>query len=152
MNRRELIKSIAITILTSGVCLFGGTKASAASPLTTSGGGLTAGQSLRYDSGLRLTFVCVRNDNRCPMGALCITAGDAEVVLLAKVGNQPERIVKVHTYNNPTSVSISAAPPGTISTMKTYIVKIGSLSPLPRIGSTLKQSDYRLRLDIDVVY
>ena len=150
MNRRKLIKSVAVTILASSLCLLGGTKVSAANPLDSAGGGLAVGQSLRYDAGLKLTFVKVKNDSRCPLGALCISAGDAEVVLIAKVGNQPEKIIRIHTHDKPTVAVIPAAPPGTISTMKTYYVKIASLSPRPRIGSTIKQSDYRLLLDIKV--
>lgn len=150
MNRRKLIRSLTLTTLASSFCLLGGAQTFAASPKDAPVRSLAVGQSLRYDSGLKLTFVKVRNDSRCPMGALCIWAGDAEVVLIAKVGNQPDKIIRIHTYSNPTSVSIPAAAPGTISTMKTYYVKIARLSPQPRIGSTIKQSDYRLALDISV--
>lgn len=150
MNRRKLIRSLTLTTLASSFCLLGGVQTFAASPKDAPVPSLAVGQSLRYDSGLKLTFLKVKNDSRCPIGVMCITAGDAEVVLIAKVGNQPDKIIRVHTNYSPTSVSIPAAAPGTISTMKTYYVKIASLSPFRRMGTTIKQSDYRLALDISV--
>jgi hypothetical protein len=150
MNRRTLLKSFAMTILAGSLCLLGGPKASAANPLLARNRGLAVGQTFRYDAGLKLTFVQVRNDSRCPINARCISAGNAEVVMIAKVGNQPEKIIRLQTHNKPTYVVLPAAPPGTISTMKTYYLKIESLSPLPIAGIKTKQSDYRLVLDISV--
>jgi hypothetical protein len=150
MNRHKLIKTLAMTILSSGLCLLGGPTASAATPFNAPTRSLAVGQSLRYDAGLKLTFVQVRNDSRCPINARCISAGNAEVVMIAKVGSQPEKIIRLQTHNKPTYVVLPAAPPGTISTMKTYYLKIGSLNPLPIAGTKTKQSDYRLVLDIDV--
>ncbi len=152
MKRRELIKSLAMTALGGGACIIGAASASAAeSSASTTSDGLAVGQSIRVDNGLKLTFVAVRNDSRCPMGAFCITAGDATVVLEAHLPNQPVRIYKLHTNEKPRSVSIPANPPGTVG-FKVYSVKLVLLTPRPRIGSTLKQSDYRLTLAIDVAY
>ncbi|MEO5915507.1 MAG: hypothetical protein ABIS50_14840 [Luteolibacter sp.] len=149
MKRRELIKSLALTVAGGGAYFLANAPASAES-LKPHEKGLAVGQSLRYDDGLKLTFVGVRNDNRCPMGALCIAAGDAEVLLLAYVGRQPAKLIRVHTYNEPRVVVLSAVPPGMVGIPKSYSVRVGSLSPLPRIGKKLKQSDYRLVLDISV--
>lgn len=150
MNRRNLIQSLAMTLLTGSFCLLGAGHASAASPAATATRPLAVGQSLRYDSGLKLTFVKVKNDSRCPIGVFCITAGDADVVMIAKVGNQPDKIIHLHTHNSPTTVTLSAAAPGTISTMKSYTLKIDTLTPFRRMNSTIKQSDYRVSLDIQV--
>lgn len=149
MKRRELIKSLAMTVLGGGACLLAITQASAESPKPFEKG-LAVGQSLRFDNGLKLTFVGVRNDSRCPEGALCITAGDAEVVLLAYVGRQPAKLIRIHTDLEPQVVVLSALPPGKIGIPKSYSVRVESLSPLPKIGRKLKQSDYRVVLDIDV--
>ena len=149
MKRRELIKSLTLTALGGGACLFGANLANAETPKPARKG-LAIGQSLRYDDGLKLTFIGVRNDSRCPMGALCITAGDAEVLLLAYVGKQRAKVIRVHTDLEPQVVVLSALPPGQIGIPKSYSIRVESLSPFQKIGKTIKQSDYRVVLGIDV--
>jgi hypothetical protein len=149
MKRRELIQSLAMTVLGGGACLLGINQASAESPKPVQKG-LAVGQSLRFDDGLKLTFVGVRHDSRCPQGAFCITAGDAEVLLLAYVGKRPAKVIRVHTELEPQVVVLSALPPGKVGIPKSYSVRVESLSPLPKIGRKLKQSDYRVVLDIGV--
>ena len=149
MKRRELIKSLTLTALGGSACLFGASQVSAES-LKPIGKALAIGQSLRFDDGLKLTLVRVRNDSRCPMGALCITAGDAEVVLLAYVGKQRARIIRIHTDLEPRVVILSALPPGQIGIPKSYSIRVESLSPFRQIGRKIKQSDYRVVLGVEV--
>lgn len=149
MNRRNLIKTLALASLSGGGCLLGISVASAETRKPRQRG-LAIGQSLRYDDGLKLTFVRVRNDSRCPIGVNCISAGDAEVVLLAYVGNQPAKIIRVHTHLNPRVVILSALPPGQIGIPKTYSVRVDALNPSPKVGAEIKQSDYRVVLGVSV--
>ncbi|MEO5714835.1 MAG: hypothetical protein ABIT37_15250 [Luteolibacter sp.] len=148
MKRRELIKSLAMAAIGTSAFLATSGQASAKdavpSPL------LSVGESMHYDDGLKITFIGVKNDSRCPMGALCIWAGDAEVLLRARVGNQPPKIISVHTNLKPRVVVLSAVPPGMIGIPKSYSIWIGELTPRPKIGKKLKQSDYRLSLSISV--
>ncbi len=149
MKRRELIKSLALATLGGSGCLLGTPLVSAAT-IRPGEEGLAVGQSLRYDDGLKLTLVAVRRDSRCPMGALCITAGDAEIVLLAYVGRQPAKIIRVHTDLEPRVVILSALPPGQIGIPKSYSIRVESLSPFRKIGKAIRQSDYRVVLGISV--
>ena len=149
MKRRELIKSLALATLGGSGCLLATSLASAESikPLDK---GLAVGQSLRYDDGLKLTLVAVRHDSRCPIGVFCISPGDAEIVLLAYVGKQRAKIIRVHTNQDPQVVVLSALPPGQIGIPKTYSIRVDSLSPFRRLGKEIKQSDYRVVLGISV--
>lgn len=149
MKRRNLIKTLALATLSGGGCLLGTSVASAETKKPRQRG-LAIGQSLRYDDGLKLIFVRVRNDSRCPAGVNCISAGDAEVVLLAYVGKQPAKIIRVHTDLNPQMVILSALPPGQIGIPKTYSVRVDALNPSPKVGANIKQSDYRVVLGVSV--
>ena len=147
MNRRHLIQALAM-----GSCafLFGAIPASAVE--RRHGKGLRVGETLRYDGGLKITFLAVRNDSRCPINARCIWAGDAEVVLRVKAGNQAARKVTLHTHLKPQTVVIPAQifPPGTAGIPKSYVISIAGLTPQPEAGKKTLQSDYRLQLDISV--
>ena len=103
MNRRHLIRALAL-----GSCAFllGAVRASAAEPGNEKT--LHVGETLRYDRGLKITFLAVRNDSRCPINAKCIWAGDAAVVLRVKAGNQAARRVTLHTNLKPQTVVIPA--------------------------------------------
>jgi hypothetical protein len=149
MKRRELIKSLAMATLGGSGCLLA-TNLAAAEAQKPLERGLAVGQSLRYDDGLKLTLVAVRQDSRCPIGVMCISAGDAEIVLLAYVGKQPARIIRVHTNQEPRVVVLSALPPGQIGIPKSYGVRVESLSPFRKLGKNIKQSDYRVVLGISV--
>ena len=113
---------------------------------------LHVGETLRYDSGLKITFLAVRNDSRCPINAQCISAGDAEVVLRVKAGNQAARKVVIHTNLKPRTVVIpeNVFPPGMFGIPKSYTIGIARLTPLPHTERKLRQSDYRLKLRISV--
>lgn len=151
MKRRTLIQTLAMTALGGGLFLHAATPADAGSITAGPADGLAVGQSFRFDPGLKLTFVKVRKDNRCPMGALCITEGDAVVVLRAHLPHQEPRTYTLHTRKSGQHVSIPAFPPGTLG-FKTYSVSLVSLTPRPSIGKKTKPSDYRLRLSVDVAW
>ena len=147
MNRRHLIRALAM-----GTCalFFSAIGASAIESETEPT--LHVGETIRYDNGLKVAFLAVRNDSRCPMNARCIWAGDAEVVLWVKAGNQLARKVTIHTNLKPQTVVIPANvfPPGMIGIPKSYVIGIASLTPQPRTDRKILQSDYRLKLSISV--
>ena len=147
MNRRHLIQALAM-----GSCAFLFSAIPASAVERRHGKGLRVGETLRYDGGLKITFLAVRNDSRCPINARCIWAGDAEVVLRVKAGNQAARKVTLHTHLKPQTVVIPARifPPGTAGIPKSYVISIAGLTPQPEAGKKTLQSDYRLQLDISV--
>ncbi len=55
---------------------------------------------------LRVTFLSVRSDSRCPMGVLCIWAGDADIVLRVDTGAGSTE-VDVHSTVDPRSVILT---------------------------------------------
>ncbi len=113
---------------------------------------LRVGQSLQYDEDLKITFIAVAKDQRCPINAQCLTQGDAVVVLRVKAGNQAARNVRIHTDLKPRRVVIPANefPPGMAGIPKSYVIDIANLNPLPTAGKPTPQSKYRLRLRISV--
>ena len=151
MNRRQLIRAF-----TMGTCALifsvSGTSAQEAALSPRNKPPLKVGETLRYDSGLKITFLAVKNDSRCPINAQCISAGDAEVVLRVKAGNQAARKVVIHTNLEPSTIVIPAEelPAGMFGIPKSYVISIGRLNPLPNTEKKLLQSDYRLKLQISV--
>lgn len=152
MKSRTSITAFALSaLLALGTCgfLLGGSTACAqtaavcSNPLTN----MSVGQSQRYASDLKVTFLAVKNDSRCPLGVFCITAGDAEVELRVKVGDNPAKNVSIHTNRKPQTVTLSVLTPGAIGIPKSYTLHVSELTPR-RIGVTLKQSDYRLSLGV----
>ena len=139
-----------------GTCalVFSATRASAQDAALNPGTvpSLHVGETFRYDSGLKITFLAVKNDSRCPINAQCIWAGDAEVVLRVKAGNQAARKVVIHTNLKPRTIVIpeNVFPPGMFGIPKSYVISIARLTPLPNTESELLQSDYRLKLRISV--
>jgi hypothetical protein len=155
MKRRELMKSLAMTALGSGLVAMFGASTAEAGNFPESLDGLAVGQSYQYDKGLKLTFVKVRRDNRCPIGTKCDRRGQAVVVLRADLSNpplnQPVRTYELRTTRNGNRISIPSWPPGMVG-FKTYSVRLISLTPRPQKGKKPKQSDYRLSLDIQTLY
>ncbi len=148
MKRREWIKSLTMAGIGASAFLAGSGQASAKDPFSLPL--LGVGESSRFDDGLKVTFLAVKNDSRCPINARCISAGDAEVLLRIRVGSQRPRIVAVHTNYKPRVVVISALPPGAVGIPKSYSIEIDTLTPQPYAGKKLRQSDYRLALTISV--
>lgn len=144
MNRRHLIKSIVLTAI-------GGSLVTRSDAKPQKAKRLRVGETLDYDDGLSIRFLSVKKDDRCPINAQCVTAGDAEILLRVKVGNSKARVVSLHTDAKPNHhVFAVKYPKGMVGIPKSYVVSIGSLNPLPYAGRKTPQSDYRLRLEIAV--
>jgi hypothetical protein len=155
MNRRNIIKSLAMTVLASSTLL--GSLATATTPEKPwkpgKGKGLSVGQTLRYDEGLKVTFLAVLKDSRCPINARCVSAGNAKVLLRVKAGNQKPKIVTLNTAGKQgTHIVIPANKfkDGEMGIPKSYGISVGTLTPQPEIGKKTRQSDYRLKLAISV--
>jgi len=78
----------------------------------------------------RLRFDNVRSDSRCPIDAICITAGDATiaVTLLRGTGNEAREL---HTVPAQSQFSYSK-----------YVVKLTELQPYPRASQPTRPEDY----------
>jgi hypothetical protein len=87
---------------------------------------------------LRLRFVAVEGDSRCPEGVTCVWAGDAEVLLEADVRGGGRKRLKLHTNTNPRTKEEDG--------YRGYRVKLVELSPYPRSGRKIAAGEYTATL------
>lgn len=101
---------------------------------------IKAGRTVTFArEGLRLRFVRVASDSRCPEGVDCIWAGDAEVLI--EVGARNRRVSKtlrLHTNASPERPAEDK--------YRTYTVKLVELKPYPRANRKIRQGDYTATL------
>jgi hypothetical protein len=150
MKRRDLIKSMAAAL--GALPLMSLTATAAPESMPAEGTRkLAVGQTVRFDKGgIRVKFIKVSKDSRCPMNARCITAGDAEVILEVKVGSKKPELVTLHTHDEPRYAVFSALPDGMIGIPKSYTVSLQELTPQPIAGRKTRQRDYRLTLGFSI--
>ncbi len=101
---------------------------------------LRVGESARFETyDLRLTFVDVRRDSRCPVDVTCIRAGEGVVVLRASVGGEePVELV-------------FAVPPGggDERVIEDLRVRIVALSPEAHSERKLESKDYVVTVRVE---
>ncbi|HEX7175663.1 MAG TPA: hypothetical protein VF240_10425, partial [Pyrinomonadaceae bacterium] len=89
------------------------------------------------DSKIKIRFLSVDNDSRCPQGVNCIWAGSVGVSLLLSAPDAEDERVKLNTAVEPQSVSY-----------KGHSLRIESVSP-PRVeGKKITPEDYRITLAV----
>lgn len=99
---------------------------------------LAPGESARVDqSQVRLVFVDVTGDSRCPADAICIQGGDAVVRVRATSGSTASTL-ELHTGDS----SRAAA------TFQGLRVELLELQPYPFSSRTIAPGDYRATLRV----
>jgi hypothetical protein len=88
-------------------------------------------------SNVRLQFVAVTGDSRCPADAVCILGGDALVEVRASSGNSTTTY-QIHTGNS----SLASA---THDSVRFSLVQ---LQPYPFSSRTISPDEYRATLEI----
>jgi hypothetical protein len=83
---------------------------------------------------LRLTFKSVEGDSRCPIDAVCVWAGDAEIALRIEQGSQ-SAVAALHTMLEPKKTEWNG-----------YTISFVSLAPSPRAATPIDPKDYRAQL------
>lgn len=86
---------------------------------------------------LRIRFVAVENDSRCPSDVTCVWAGNAAVRLQLGTG-RGSKTVTLNTSKGPSFVSESE--------YQGYKVKLVELSPYPRSDRKIARRDYTATL------
>jgi hypothetical protein len=133
------------------LCLLATFVAFAASATAAKGGGQTrkkimadknfvlgVGQEgLTADGKLKIKFVSVPEDSRCPKGVNCIWAGNARVVL--EVGNSGGKAVKLELNTSPREGAAGGAH-------GQYLIKLVDVAPYPVSGQTSKPRSYAVTL------
>lgn len=89
------------------------------------------------DGGLRVTFVEVVEDSRCPTGANCIWAGNARVRLRLEERGKT-RAANLNTTLEPRRVATAAGD-----------LVLVALDPYPEAGRQIEPADYRLTLRLE---
>jgi hypothetical protein len=95
---------------------------------------LAVGQEARISgSDITLVIDSVANESRCPSDVTCIQAGDADVRLRVRDGQESSHTI--HALKEPRSASFNG-----------YTITLVELSPTPRSTVRIQQRDYRARL------
>jgi len=80
---------------------------------------------------LRLTLRNVESDSRCPIDAVCVWAGDAEIALRIEQGSLAA-VAALHTTLEPKKTEWNG-----------YTIAFVSLAPSPRASQAIDPADYR---------
>ncbi len=89
---------------------------------------------------LRLSFLRVVEDSRCPIDAVCIWAGDGVAEIGVSAGEGPTSRLRLHTNLEPKFADWNGVR-----------VTLLELSPAPRAAEPTKPADYSVRLQVEPV-
>ena len=100
---------------------------------------IAIGQSAAISSEkMKIEFVAVTADSRCPSGAQCIWAGEAKCTMIISL-NENEQTVTLIQPGGSSSATTS---------IEGYSLSF-ILNPYPQLGKQIENKDYRLVLIID---
>ena len=99
---------------------------------------VNAGRVVYLESGLVITFDVVTADSRCPIDAICVSAGDATVhLLLEQGGTRGDRDLHTSLLESSTATFLA------------YSIRLLELQPYPRSSSPTRPADYVATLRVD---
>jgi hypothetical protein len=81
--------------------------------------------------GLKLSFVAVAEDSRCPQGVECAWAGNGKIILTASKAGRRLAHINLNTGIEPKHKLYYG-----------YDIKLVSLNPYPKKGAKIKKGDY----------
>jgi hypothetical protein len=89
--------------------------------------------------GLGITFLEVSNDWRCPIDAICISAGDAYLQLAVTTSNRtPASQLQLQVEH----------PQNRSATFEGYSLTVQSLGPYPSASNPIDKSQYKVTLEV----
>ncbi|MGA9773619.1 MAG: hypothetical protein WBV94_31605 [Blastocatellia bacterium] len=88
--------------------------------------------------GLKVKFVSVPDDSRCPENVTCVWEGDAKIMTSVRRASAEESQIELHTNGK-------FARSGRY---QQYVITLVSLDPYPKTDANKKQSDYVATLQI----
>jgi hypothetical protein len=138
----SLIVAACAALLASPCAAYGVTRRAGAPQSTRAGREfiVRAGRTVTLArEDLRLRFVRVASDSRCPTGVDCVWAGNAEV--LVEVGTMNRRVSKTLKLNTNASPERPAE-----DKYRGYTVKLVGLKPHPRANRKVRQGKYTATL------
>ena len=96
---------------------------------------LAQGESATIEgTSLRVQFLSVSGDSRCPADALCIQGGDA--IVHVRVTDSGATDYELHT----------GGPPHAVTTPSGFRIELAELHPYPFSSRTIQPGDYRATL------
>lgn len=99
---------------------------------------LGVGQALRIGAtGVRVKFVGVAEDSRCPIDAICVWPGTAEVRLELSAPGEAASHVSLHSYSDPRA-----------TTYRGYSIRLLEVSPSRSADQAIPAGDYVVKLEI----
>ena len=98
---------------------------------------LAIGDEVRVDSLLRVGFMSVPGDSRCPTTVVCIWMGDGAAEISYGIGMGPSTLDTLHT-----ALGRSQA------TFRRYTITLLDLMPYPTLPGTIPPDQYAVRLRI----
>ncbi|HEX8115889.1 MAG TPA: hypothetical protein VF521_01330 [Pyrinomonadaceae bacterium] len=103
---------------------------------------LRAGQSTTFDRGrLRIRFVRVASDSRCPLDVQCVWAGNAEVILELRLkGQRGTKTLRLNTNASPERPSEGS--------YGRYNLKLSGLAPQRRSSQEIRPGRYTATLQV----
>ena len=99
---------------------------------------LRVGQEARIDALLRVDFLGVPADSRCPAMMECVWAGDAAVAIGVSLGMGPTFPDTLHTNLDPRSVPFGG-----------YTIALVELKPYPQLPGSIPPGDYAATFRIE---
>lgn len=102
---------------------------------------LAAGQTVTMtDTGLRLTFISVTEDSRCPTQVTCVWAGQVIIELEVQSGSEPPQTMMIQTPTNPSGGKDTIEVSG-------YTIFLENVAPYPADPNVpIPLADYRVTL------
>ena len=130
---RILLRSLVLCAALSAACESNPASPSGELPLTTT---LQVGQQVSV-SGLKATFVGVSDDSRCPINAICISAGEATLQFDLSANRRSARY-------DLTLYGLDRRP----KTYEGFVIEVQDLQPYPFAGRPTPQKDYQATVRI----
>ena len=136
-NQGRSMKNLLLLPVLAGALLFCDTTSSGNNNSTTSTESLGEefelkfGNAARIDSaGFTITFSDVPEESRCPVGAECVTIGNAQILLSIS-----DNSVRLNTHNPPRQ-----------NTVGNFTIQLLQLTPYPELDNPIEKEDYRATL------
>lgn len=93
-----------------------------------------------HDTVMRIAFLGVQSDSRCPTDVVCVWQGDAEVEIGVRFGMGPTVPYRLHTGVEPRSVDVGL-----------YLITLVSLRPAPVSTAPIRRESYVAELRLELV-
>jgi len=94
-----------------------------------------------FSEEIKIEFLDVVNESRCPLDGICIWPGNARVLLRFNQKGLPKGInIYLDSYGNQRTIYLL-----------NYKIKLRELSPYPQISNIIRKFDYSMILNVEQI-